>query len=98
VIPPLDNSDFVAHMESVLDVYKTPYDRKKPVVCMDESPKQLIGQTRIPIARKPGQDEKQDYEYSRQGVANIFLANENTWKMRVAYFMEILKDKNLYKE
>jgi len=63
-------------MESVLDVYKTPYDRKVPVVCMDESPKQLIKQTRIPIARKPGQDAKEDYEYSRQGVANIFIANE----------------------
>lgn len=70
------NSDFVAHMESVLDVYKTPYDRRYPVVCMDESPKQLIKQTRIPIARKPGQDAKEDYEYSRQGVANIFMANE----------------------
>jgi hypothetical protein len=44
-------------MESVLDVYKTPYDKRYPVVCMDESPKQLIKQTRIPIARKPGQDE-----------------------------------------
>ena len=63
-------------MESVLDVYKTPYDKRYPVVCMDESPKQLIKQTRIPIARKPGQDEKQDYEYSRQGVTNIFMANE----------------------
>src|SRR5690554_5471573 len=63
-------------MESVLDVYKTPYDKRYPVVCMDESPKQLIKQTRIPIARKPGQDAKEDYEYSRQGVANIFMANE----------------------
>ena len=63
-------------MESVLDVYKTPYDKRYPVVCMDESPKQLIKQTRISIARKPGQDEKQDYEYSRQGVTNIFIANE----------------------
>jgi hypothetical protein len=76
VIPPRGNSDFVAHMESVLDVYKTPYDKRYPVVCMDESPKQLIKQTRIPIARKPGQDTKEDYEYSRQGVANIFIANE----------------------
>ena len=76
MIPPLGNSDFVAHMESVLDVYKTPYDKRYPVVCMDESPKQLIKQTRIPIARKPGQDAKEDYEYSRQGVANIFMANE----------------------
>ena len=76
MIPPQGNSDFVAHMESVLDVYKTPYDKRYPVVCMDESPKQLIKQTRIPIARKPGQDAKEDYEYSRQGVANIFIANE----------------------
>ena len=76
MIPPLGNSDFVAHMESVLDVYKTPYDKRYPVVCMDESLKQLIKQTRIPIARKPGQDAKEDYEYSRQGVANIFMANE----------------------
>ena len=76
MIPPQGNSDFVAHMESVLDVYKTPYDKRYPVVCMDESPKQLIKQTRIPIARKPGQDAKEDYEYSRQGVANIFMANE----------------------
>jgi hypothetical protein len=76
VIPPLGNSEFVAHMESILDVYKCPYDKRFPVVCMDESPKQLIKQTRIPIARKPGKDEKQDYEYSRQGVTNIFMANE----------------------
>jgi hypothetical protein len=76
VIPPLESSDFVAHMESVLDIYKCPYDKRFPVVCMDESPKQLIKQTRLPLARKPGQDAKEDYEYSRQGVVNIFMANE----------------------
>jgi hypothetical protein len=64
-------------MESILDIYKCPYDKRFPVVCMDESPKQLIKQTRIPIARKPGQDAKEDYEYSRQGVVNIFMANEH---------------------
>ncbi len=63
-------------MESVLDIYKCPYDKRFPVVCMDESPKQLIKQTRIPIARKPGQDAREDYEYSRKGVVNIFMANE----------------------
>lgn len=63
-------------MESVLDVYKTPYDKRFPVVCMDESPKQLIKQTRIPIARKPGRDAREDYEYARKGVANIFMVNE----------------------
>lgn len=63
-------------MESVLDVYKTLYDKRYPVVCMDESPKQLIKQTRIPISRKPGMDAREDYEYARNGVANIFMANE----------------------
>jgi hypothetical protein len=63
-------------MELVLDVYKTPYDKRFPVVCMDESPKQLIKQTRIPIARKPGRDAREDYEYERKGVANIFMVNE----------------------
>lgn len=76
MIPPLESSDFVAHMESVLDIYKCPYDKRFPVVCMDESPKQLIKQTRVPIERKPGQNAKEDYEYSRQGVVNIFMANE----------------------
>ncbi len=76
MIPPLENSDFVAHMELVLDVYKTSYDEAFPVVCMDESPKQLIKQTRISIAGKPGRDAREDYEYERKGVVNIFMANE----------------------
>lgn len=63
-------------MELVLDVYKTPYNANIPIVCMDESPKQLIKETRIPIERKPGSDAKEDYEYERCGVANIFMANE----------------------
>jgi len=63
-------------MELVLDVYKTPYNANIPIVCMDESPKQLIKQTRIQIGRKPGSDAKEDYEYERCGVANIFMANE----------------------
>lgn len=60
----------------VLDVYKTKYNENFPVVCMDESPKQLIKETRMPIARKKGSDQKADYEYKRCGVANIFMANE----------------------
>jgi hypothetical protein len=76
VIPPLENSDFVAHMEMVLDVYKMPYDQAFPVVCMDESPKQLIKQTRVAIEARKGSDRKEDYEYERCGVANIFMANE----------------------
>jgi transposase len=63
-------------MEKVLEVYKRPYDPKFPVVCMDESPKQLIGETKIPIAAKPGSVAKYDYEYRRCGVCNIFMASE----------------------
>ena len=63
-------------MEMVLDVYKMPYNKDIPVVCMDESPKQLIKETRVPIERKPGCDAKEDYEYERCGVANIFMVNE----------------------
>lgn len=63
-------------MEMVLDVYKRAYNKEIPVVCMDESPKQLIKQTRIPISGKPSGLAKEDYEYARCGVANIFMANE----------------------
>lgn len=63
-------------MEQVLDVYKRPYNEHFPVVCMDESPKQLIKETRIPVPMKPGQEARADFEYERCGVANIFLASE----------------------
>ena len=63
-------------MERVLDVYKRPYDKDYPVVCMDESPKQLIQEARPSIAMKPGQEARIDYEYVRNGVVNIFMANE----------------------
>ena len=76
MIAPEANAEFVAHMERVLDVYCRPYDPAHPVVCMDETPRQLIGQTRPNIAPKPGQPERQDYEYQRLGVCNIFMACE----------------------
>lgn len=63
-------------MELVLDVYKMPYNEAIPVVCMDESPKQLIKETRLPEERKPGVDAREDFEYERCGVANIFMVNE----------------------
>jgi hypothetical protein len=63
-------------MELVLDVYKMPYNEAIPVVCMDESPKQLIKETRLPEERKPGLDAREDFEYERCGVANIFMVNE----------------------
>ncbi len=63
-------------MEDVLDVYQRPYDTKRPVVCMDETSKQLVAETRSPLAAAPGQPECHDYEYERNGVANLFLAFE----------------------
>ncbi|HKJ43785.1 MAG TPA: IS630 family transposase [Sunxiuqinia sp.] len=75
VIPPKQSSEFVANMEHVLDIYKLPYDEDYPVVCMDESPKQLIEEVAsTPI--KPGQEARLDYEYIRHGMVNIFMANE----------------------
>jgi len=65
----------VANMEQVLDIYKKPYDKLHPVVCMDESPKQLI-EAKGQIAISPGQERKVDYEYIRHGMVNIFMANE----------------------
>jgi len=76
VIPPKQNGSFVANMEMVLDVYKRPYDERCPVVCMDESPKQLIEETKTPIQVAPGKPAKHDYEYKRCGVCNIFMACE----------------------
>ena len=76
MIPPNGSGAFVANMEMVLDVYKRPFNPRFPVVCMDESPKQLIGETRILIPASPGQPMKHDYEYKRNGTCNIFLSCE----------------------
>jgi len=59
-----------------LDVYKRPYDPKRPNVCLDETSKQLIGETRIPVPACPGQPARYDYEYKRNGVANMFMIFE----------------------
>ncbi len=66
----------MANMEIVLDIYKRPYNKDFPVVCMDESPKQLIQEGKKSIRMKPGMEERVDYEYIRHGVVNIFMANE----------------------
>lgn len=63
-------------MERVLDVYKRPYNEDFPVVCMDETPKQLIEETRLSTPMEPGKEAKVDYEYIRRGVVNIFMVNE----------------------
>ena len=76
MIPPDQNGSFVANMEMVLDVYERPFDPLHPIICMDESPKQLISETRKPIPAAPGRSDKYDYEYKRCGVSNIFLACE----------------------
>jgi len=63
-------------MEDVLEVYKRPYDPKRPVVCLDETSKQLIGEVQTPVLAAPGQVAHYDYEYVRKGVANIFMIFE----------------------
>jgi transposase len=71
-IPQVDG-EFVARMEDVLDLYAEEPDRKRPVVCFDESPTQLIGEVRQPIKAEPGQLERYDCEYKRNGAANLFI-------------------------
>ena len=90
LIPPKKNSAFVAQMEQVLDVYKMPYDKDFPVICMDESPKQMTKETRIPISMKKGTPERVDFEYARKGVCNIFMANE---PLKGKRFVEIKEKK-----
>ncbi len=60
-------------MEEVLDVYTQPHDPEIPLICLDESSKQLVSETRTPIPMKPGQPERVDYEYERNGTANLFM-------------------------
>ena len=76
MIPPEQNADFVAHMEDVLDVYERPFDAAYPVVCMDEQPTQLIEETRVPLPAEPGQAERYDYEYRRNGTVNHFMFSQ----------------------
>ena len=60
-------------MEDILEVYQRPYDPQRPLVCLDETSKQLIAETRVPIAAKPGRPGRHDYEYRRNGTANLFM-------------------------
>jgi hypothetical protein len=75
-------------MEMVLDVYKREFDPLHPVVCMDESPKQLIAETKIPIPASPGKPARHDYEYKRCGVCNIFMACEPLAGKRIVEITE----------
>ena len=74
-IPPEANAEFVAAMEDVLDVYHRPYDEKRPLVCLDEASKQLVGEVIEPIPAEPGRPERFDYEYTRNGTANLFMVS-----------------------
>ncbi len=73
MIPPDTSAAFVADMEDVLEVYQRPHDPQCPLVCLDETSKQLIIETRAPIPAKPGRKARHDYEYERNGVANLFM-------------------------
>ena len=75
-IPTQADAEFVYHMEDVLEVYTRPYDPRRPQVCMDEINTQLLADTREPLPMEPGKPKREDYEYERQGVCNVFLACE----------------------
>lgn len=75
-IPPNENGAFVANMEDVLDVYHRPYNENCPVVCMDEKPYQLLGESREPLPMKAGEINRYDNEYVRNGTCSIFMFTE----------------------
>ena len=70
------SAEFVARMEDVLDLYAEPYDPKRPVVCFDETSKQLVSEKRSPIPAQAGRRERFDYEYQRNGTRNLFMTCE----------------------
>jgi len=66
-------AEFVWHMEEVLDLYEEPHDPKRPVVCFDEMPYQMVAEKRTPISARAGCPQRYDYEYKRRGVCNLFM-------------------------
>jgi transposase len=70
---PAVNAEYVARMEDVLELYAEEPDPSRPVVCFDETPRQLIGEARVPIRAEPGKPARVDYEYVRNGTANVFM-------------------------
>ena len=72
-IPPEANAAFVCAMEDILTLYKRPFNPEEPLVCMDETSKQLIKETRQQVPARPGQAARYDYEYERNGVCNVFM-------------------------
>ena len=82
--PPVRESAFVAPMEAVLDRYCQPYNERYPVICMDEQPKQLLSETRMPRPARPGQPATCDYEYVRHGTCTLWLFVEPLGQWRTA--------------
>ena len=75
-IPPKEDARFVAQMEEVLEVYERPYHPQRPVVCLDEAAKQVLGQVREPLPMQPGQPVRPDSEYERRGTCALFMLFE----------------------
>ena len=104
MIAPQANAEYVCAMEDVLELYHEPYDPLRPLICFDEGTKQLIGETRIPLAMRPGEPLRYDYEYERHGTCNLFMcfAPLSAWRhvevtdrrtmIDYAYFMRELVD------
>lgn len=86
VIPPHADAEFVANMEEVLETHAKPYDRTRPVLCMDEQPVQLVKETRTPIKATAKHPQRVDYEYERAGTAAIFMFTEplSGWRQATA--------------
>jgi hypothetical protein len=70
---PTVNAEYVARMEDVLDLYAEAPDPLRPVICFDETPRQLIGEERVPIRAEPGKPARVDHEYVRNGTANVLM-------------------------
>jgi hypothetical protein len=75
-LPDGPGGEFVARMEDVIEVYHRPPDPKRPLVCIDESSKQLVSEVREPLPTAPGAPARYDYEYKREGTANLFMISE----------------------
>jgi DDE superfamily endonuclease len=75
-LPDGPSGEFVARMEDVLEVYHRPFDPKRPQVCIDESSKQLVSEVRAPLPTRPGNAARYDFEYKREGTANLFMISE----------------------
>ncbi len=72
-MPKAHNGEFVWRMEDILGVYSRPYNKDYPVICMDEASKQLLGEIRAPLPMRPGDPQRIDSEYKRQGTCNLFM-------------------------